>query len=352
MATPSVGNLRSSLPKDSRKRSTVKGTLLFLLILSFYLVFFWDALSANNWLAKLALGLLSGLAFSILFVIGHDACHDSLTSSSTLNAFIARIAFLPSLHPYSTWELGHNRLHHGWANLKGVDYVYTPFSKAEFDSLSSIRQFMERIYRTVWGAGIFYMIEIWWKHLIWPRQEDWQKLNKRTYIFDIVLVGLFFMFEVGFVLLVGHASSGFQYAYNVLCLVVIPYLFWNWIMAFVTLQHHTHPKVAWFASKEEWNFFNGQVRGTVHVVLPRPIEILFQNILEHTAHHVDPKIPLYNLTECQKKLEHQFKEDITVEKSSISQFRKNLRLCQLYDYQQHRWLKFDGTPTTLPIIKA
>src|SRR5262249_32646346 len=136
--------------------------------------------------------------------------------------------------------------------------------------------------------------------------------NRRTYFFDIVLVTLFLALEIGLALFAGSATSMTARLYSVFCLVIVPYLFWNWVMAFVTLQHHTHPSVAWFATKEEWNFFNGQVRGTVHVTLPRPIEMLFQNILEHTAHHVDPKIPLYNLPVSQKELEREFKEDITV----------------------------------------
>jgi omega-6 fatty acid desaturase (delta-12 desaturase) len=352
MPVPGIGKLRSVLPEQSRVRSTIKGTSLFLAVLVFYVAFFWIALVVHSWAAKFLLGWLIGLSFSVLFVIGHDACHDSLTPYGALNSVMARIAFLPSLHPYCTWELGHNRLHHGWTNLKGVDYVYTPFSKAEFDALPPVRRFMERVYRTVPGAGLFYLIEIWWRHLILPRPEDWPKLNKRTYAFDIVLVTLFLALEIGLAVFAGNAGSTAERIYSVFCLVIVPYLFWNWVMAFVTLQHHTHPNVAWFDTKEEWNFFNGQIRGTVHLTLPRPIELLFQNILEHTAHHVDPKIPLYNLTVSQKKLEHEFTEDITVQKGSIAQFRDSLRLCQLYDYRQHRWLKFDGTPSTDPIIPA
>jgi omega-6 fatty acid desaturase (delta-12 desaturase) len=340
------------LPEDSRIRSTLMGTSLFLLVLIFYAAFFWAGLVASHWWLKLLMGVLTGLSFSILFVIGHDACHDSLTPSGGLNAIIARICFLPSLHPYSTWELGHNRLHHGWTNLKGVDYVYTPFSKAEFDALPAFRRLMERAYRTAWGAGLFYLVEIWWKHLVWPRKEDWPKLKKQTYIFDLILTTVFFISECGAVLFFSRAASGLETAFNLFSLIILPYLFWNWLMAFVTLQHHTHPKVAWFASKEEWNFFYGQVRGTVHVTLPRPLELMFQNILEHTAHHVDPKIPLYKLTESQKNLERNFKEDITVQNGSIFQFAKNLKLCRLYDYQQHRWLDFDGKPTSESILPA
>ena len=41
---------------------------------------------------------------------------------------------------------------------------------------------------------------------------------------------------------------------------------------------------------------------------------LTNNILEHTAHHVDPRVPLYNLPEVQGQLEATYSEEIIVER--------------------------------------
>jgi omega-6 fatty acid desaturase (delta-12 desaturase) len=322
---------------------------LFLLVGAFHAVFYWGGLASSNVLTKLLMGSLLGLSTAILFVIGHDACHDSLTPSRTLNQILARLAFLPSLHPYSTWELGHNQLHHGWTNLKGVDYVYPPFSKTEFDRLPAARQRLERIYRTASGAGLFYLIEIWWRHLIIPGPHEWGKLKRGVFYFDATIVVLFLVFEFWLLLVLGGEQTPFQIVTAIFFLLFVPFMVWNWLMAFVTLQHHTHPDVAWFNSRDEWNFFKGQVWGTVHATLPRPIELLFHNILEHTAHHVDPKIPLYNLTQSQRDLEQIFSHDIVIQKSSVPKFRDTMRLCKLYDYEKKCWLNFDGTPTTSPI---
>jgi omega-6 fatty acid desaturase (delta-12 desaturase) len=350
MKTPSIGDVRATFPERSRLRSSVNGFGLFLLTFSFYLLFCWYGLQSVHWPVKFVFGLLIGLSYSILFVIGHDACHDSLTPFGWLNAAVARVCFLPSLHPYTTWELGHNQLHHSWTNLKGMDYVYPPFSKAEFDALPLWRRLAERFYRTVFGCGFFYMIDIWWNHLILPRPAEWKKLSKRVYFLDLGLVTAFCIAEFALVLWLDRAASPLHRAGDVVCLLIVPFLFWNWISAYVTVQHHTHPNVAWFKSREQWNYFNGQVLGTVHVKLPRPVEILFHNILEHTAHHADPKIPLYNLPECQRNLEEKFTGDVTLQDGGVFNFWTNLNVCQLYDYENHRWLKFDGTPTTKPLF--
>ncbi len=65
--------------------------------------------------------------------------------------------------PYSLWELGHNLAHHGFTNLKGRDYVWTPYSPHEFARLSWVRRRLEHIYRSGVGQGVYYMIEMWWK---------------------------------------------------------------------------------------------------------------------------------------------------------------------------------------------
>jgi omega-6 fatty acid desaturase (delta-12 desaturase) len=85
-------------------------------------------LVVEAWWVKVFASLVAALWIARLFVIGHDACHGSYTPNKTLNKWIGRIAFLPSLTPYSLWEVGHNLAHHGFTNLKGRDYVWTPYS--------------------------------------------------------------------------------------------------------------------------------------------------------------------------------------------------------------------------------
>lgn len=296
---------------------------------------------------KALLSVILGLGISLMFVIGHDACHDSLTPSHTLNQLLGRLCFWPTLHPYVCWELGHNRLHHGWTNLKGVDYVYPPFSLEEFQALPSWRRALEHVYRTVPGIGLFYFIEIWWKHMLVPRREDFNKLRKGVFAIDLAAVLAFLGLEAfaawWFAPSTGHAII------NVICAIIIPCAIWNWLMAFVTIQHHTHPKAPWFKDVAEWSFFHGQVHGTIHVRLPRWIELLFHNILDHTAHHVDPKIPLYHLPSCQKRLEEAFSGDVVIEHTSIRALARVLRTCKLYDYHRHCWLDFDGKPSAPPV---
>jgi omega-6 fatty acid desaturase (delta-12 desaturase) len=134
----------------------------------------------------------------------------------------------------------------------------------------------------------------------------------------------------------------------VLC-VLIPFLVFTWLIGFATYQHHTHPRVLWYRDENEWSFFRAQVQSTVHVEFPRWIELALNNIMEHTAHHVDPKVPLYRLTDAQDAIETAFgSENVITERFSFAKLSATLRTCQLYDFDDHCWLSFDGQRTTPP----
>src|ERR1700676_1029693 len=89
-------------------------------------------LFVEAWWVKVFASLVAALWIARLFVIGHDACHGSYKPNKAHNKWIGLISFLRSLTRYSLWEIGHNLAHHGFTNLKGRDYVWTPYSPAEF----------------------------------------------------------------------------------------------------------------------------------------------------------------------------------------------------------------------------
>lgn len=336
--------VRNRLPTNRHARSAWKG----LTISAFYLasvgvLFIIAAKVESNWLALLCT-VGSGVACGVLFVVGHDACHEALFDQPWLNRSMGTVCFLPSFHLYSTWMLGHNRLHHGWTMLRGMDYVYPPLTVAEYRQLSAAKRWVWRFYHTLPGIGFYYLIEVWWKHLILRRDVSDTEMSKVEYRIDLVLVvGFAMSVMVAGTYLAHHAGQPIAFAMTrAFCVVVGAFLVFNWIMAFVTIQHHRHPRAHWYASREKWDFYKGQVCGTVHMKMPRVVEFFFGNILEHTAHHVDKKIPMYRLRESQAALEAVFGSDVIVEKFTPMYLIRLLRACQLYDYEAHSWSRFDA----------
>lgn len=89
-------------------RSTVRALALVVSDLLLYAACLAAALLAPHPVLQALAGLATGLVISRLFILGHDACHQSLTRHRTLNRWLGRLIFLPSLTPYSLWEVGHN----------------------------------------------------------------------------------------------------------------------------------------------------------------------------------------------------------------------------------------------------
>ena len=319
-----------------RKKSFLLGFSLFALDTAAYTAcFLATVLLPWPWEFKIPLSFLVAIGISRMFIVGHDAAHGALTGSRLADSIVARIAFLPSLHPCSLWQVGHNRVHHSFTNLKGVDFVWIPFSPAEYRALPRWRRLAERCYRSAPGMGVYYMFEIWWKYL---SVNGVRALGRARGIYwcDIALTAAFAVLQSAAVCWLAPSAR----VQTIFLAVVLPFLVWNWVMGFVVYNHHTSESVRFFKKRSQWRFYEGQIKGTVHMVFPRPVGMILNQIMEHTAHHIDINIPLYRLAAAQRFIEQQLGDDLIIERWSLRSFLSTVRSCQLYDYDRHRWVSF------------
>ena len=328
--------------KPHAKSEILRPLLIFSLDVALYIFALHQALTTKGWILATVWGIAAGLTSGMLFVVGHDACHGSFTRKGWLNQLLGRIVFLPTFHSFSLWNHGHNRLHHRYTNLITRDYVYTPLSKPEYDAMPFYRRLIYRLERNFIGHGVYYA-RVWWNKML---------LAKWAYVPNPNLVHtldswLVLSCLVAFV-------SWLWWAFGVHGIIfgfVIPQAMWNWLMGFLIYQHHTEPHVAWFSNEQEWDYVASQVDCTVHVKFPRIINFLLHNIMEHTAHHALTPIPLYKLKGAQDDIQTHFGQRMAVVDWTPLRYLDTLRRCQLYDYQSHRWLNYQGepmTPSTVP----
>jgi omega-6 fatty acid desaturase (delta-12 desaturase) len=325
----------------------VIGLALALTSLAAYLSLFLGAFLLPWLWARVACLLLLPLAIGSLFVIGHDAAHNSLTPIGWLNRLLGRIVFLPALHPYTSWTHAHNTNHHGGTMLRGKHPDFAPLTKQEYDALPAWRRWLERVYRSPLGVGLSYTIGFWMGHLLFPSRS-----NRSPYTFwlhfDRLLVLAFLIAQcaAAWVLAVLLHGPGWRAAWHTVIGVVGPFTVWIWFMGFVSFIQHTHPRCAWFDDPEEWSFHAVQLRSTTHVVFPWPIERLLNNIMDHPAHHLDPAIPLYNLPQSQQMLEQAAPEHSVIVSWSPWEYLRTCSACKLYDFDRHCWTDFQGAPTS------
>lgn len=82
---------------------------------------------------------------------------------------------------------------------------------------------------------------------------------------------------------------------------LMPWLGYHFWMSTFTVIHHTAPHIP-FKDASTWNPAQAQLGGTVHCDFPRLVEFLCHDISVHVPHHVNSKIPWYNLRMANESL--------------------------------------------------
>jgi len=339
--------LRSAMPANRRDRSFVISLGIFSLNVMVYVATFTFMFLYDQPFLNIVAAVMNGMVIGLLFIVGHDACHGSFTPSPRLNSILARLSFLPSLQPYSSWLYTHNGLHHGWTNLKGKDVVFVPFTLAEYRALPWWRRLLERIHRTAFGVALMHLTEIWWKYELFPTPLHSPK-DKTTFFLDRLLVAGFFAVQISAAMLLSFTipADPWYLVVRAVLLLILSYAVWFLLIGVITFQQHTHPEAPWYDNMEEWNFYRAHIHSTPHLQYPTWLRRLLHNIMDHNAHHVDPLIPLYQLNASQHRLEDTCGTDVITNWGSIRAYLKTLRVCRLYDYEKHQWTDYDGTPTS------
>jgi len=303
--------------------------------------FFAAAYAAPLWL-RIVAGFAAGPLTALLFRIAHDAGHGSHFAHARLDRLVCRLSLLPSYHPHSVWILLHNGRHHSFTNLRDNDYIWIPKSKAEYDALGRFGRLKERVYRTTLGVGVYYLFSISLR-MIAVRPSLLRKV-KPVYRRD-ALISLSFLLGQLVLLALDRPGPG-TLLERVAMAIVLPTLIFNWLVGFASFLNHTHPRVPWFARREEWSFYQGQVHCTVHVVVPKWMIFFLTDLGLHGAHHIDPRIPIWRLEPAEARIVEAAGEDIVFEPWTFARHREIMRACKLDDYDNHRWLDFAGRPTT------
>jgi omega-6 fatty acid desaturase (delta-12 desaturase) len=328
-------------------RSTARALALVVLdIFLFGLCLAAIVLAPAAWM-QLVASVATGLVIGRLFILGHDACHQSLTRHRGLNRWLGRLVFLPSLTPYSLWEVGHNVIHHGYTNLRGFDFVWQPRSLEEYRALPRWNRALERVYRSGWAPWLYYIVEIWWARLLFPNRRRMPS-RRPVFTLDGVLVCAFAALWIAGLCWAARAT-GQSAAWLVGVGFALPFVLWNGLIGFVVYVHHTHPGVAWYEDKRSWAAAQPFVSTTVHLTFKSMMGTVLHHIMEHTAHHVDMGVPLYRLKEAQALLEKKLAGHIVVQPFSWRWYADTARRCKLYDFDARCWTDFSGRRSALSL---
>ncbi|MDG2303463.1 MAG: fatty acid desaturase [Candidatus Binatia bacterium] len=332
--------LARSIPKACYENPTWKGLLYLGRDLTVYALGTGLLLASSSVSLVLAGWFLTSLAIAALFVIGHDAAHGSLFKSPRLNYFVGQLAMLPSLHTFSVWAYGHNRVHHAFPGCEGLDFVWHPVTLEEYQKLSRWEKLRHRMDWSLFGAGTYYTREIWWNRLVNMPPPD---KMERAFLRDRIAVTTFLVVMSVAVGWFGWAQTGTigGALWTWTKVLFVPWFMWNALIGWAVYIQHISPQMPWH-TRRRWRKYAGQVETTCNYVMPLWLNFFWHNIFVHVPHHVDPRIPFYNLPDAAKALN---KADSDVSQSYPYRFREyfdSTKHCKLYDFEREAWTDYQG----------
>jgi omega-6 fatty acid desaturase (delta-12 desaturase) len=339
--TDKPGSLRPVIqvvPPEAYDNPTWKGLAYFFRDLAVYGLVIWGLIVVDNPFAVVALWVVAALAVSALFVVAHDAAHGALFTSKRLNSIVGHIAMLPSWHVYEGWVLGHNRVHHNYTVREGFDFVWHPYRPEQYAEMSPFQRLRHRFEWSWLGAGQYYAREVWWhKMMVGKPPKRYAALIRRD---RFIVLGFIVASTVALTWL-GWAQTGTVWAaaWLVLKVLVVPFLGFSFVIGSLVHVHHIQPDIKWW-KRREWTKFKGQMEGTTILRAPKGLDFFLHWIMIHIPHHVDMRIPMYNLELAADAIRDAYPDIVHDEPLRFRTFIANTRQCKLYDFDTQEWLTY------------
>jgi omega-6 fatty acid desaturase (delta-12 desaturase) len=269
------------------------------------------SLSVSYWLTAVLIVLAAGFLVR-LFIIFHDCGHGSFFKSEKANLMVGVFFGILSFTPYYKWHSLHMKHHATVGNLdkRGEGDVWT-MTREEFEASSKGKKIYYKLYRHpafMFGIGPLYVF-LFQNRLTKKWMNKKEKLNIYFTNFALIILTVGMSFAIGFV----------TFLIIQVIIIYISAIAGIWLFY---LQHQ-YEDVSWYRTKD-WNFQEVALEGSSYVKFPKLLQWFSGNIGFHHVHHLNARIPNYNLEKCYK--ENQVFQEIKPVTFKISMKSLKLRL--------------------------
>lgn len=243
--------------------------------------------AGHPWIA-LALAVPAAAFIVRIFIIFHDCCHGSFLPSRRANRIVGYITGLLTLTPFDKWQRSHGEHHATAADLdrRGAGDVWT-LTVGEYLAASRWTRLSYRLFRNPFimlglGPGLVFVLGNRWPGSGGTRRERFSVHFTNAGIAATLVVA---HFTVGLRLFLQVQGPTF-----LLAAAAGVWLFY--------VQHQFED--AYWARRPAWDPMKAALEGSSYYKLPLVLQWATGNIGLHHVHHVQPRIPFYNLPRCQK----------------------------------------------------
>jgi omega-6 fatty acid desaturase (delta-12 desaturase) len=234
------------------------------------------------WLT-LALAIPAGGFLLRTFIVFHDCGHGSFMPTRAGNRWVGRFTALLVWQPFENWRFDH-AVHHGSAGdleRRGVGDVPT-MTVAEYYALPPKQRLGYKLFRNplvMFGIGPI------WSLMIGPRLSSRDK--RRRLRNSIILTNL----------TLAAALTALCLAFGVptvLLVQIVPAYLAGMAGVFLFYVQHQFEDVYW-ESGERWSYADAALEGSSYLKLPKVLQFFTGNIGLHHVHHLNARVPNYNL---------------------------------------------------------
>jgi omega-6 fatty acid desaturase (delta-12 desaturase) len=251
------------------------------------MLLFW---SGHPWLAAL-LYLPAGAFLIRVFIVFHDCTHGSFFRSRRANRFVGYIAGLLTLTPFEKWQRAHAEHHATVGDLdrRGDGDVWT-LTVQEYLAASKGRRLVYRVFRNPFvmlgiGPGVEFVL-----HNRFVAARDTGRERFSVHFTNIGMAAA---------LVVAYFTVGVApFLLTQLPTLLVAGTMGMWLFY---VQHQFED--AYWARRPDWEPLKAALEGSSYYKLPKVLQWITGSIGLHHIHHVQPRIPFYNLQRCQTAID-------------------------------------------------
>lgn len=315
--------------KSSYMRSCIDLSIhTFLLASSFYAM--W--LCRHSYVSIFTSVLLT-LMIGRTFVLFHDCVHNSYTPNSFVNTVLSHIMGVVVISN-PNWFIIHNLHHLSTGNIGNKHNYY-------FNDTVLITQ-QQFTKSSPWFQTFYY----WYKkpYIEYP-------LFIFIYLTFVNFYGLFktrFIYNKSmYIILFNHIINKLGVGVYIYCLyetgILYHFLFsfWLFTMLISSLLHNEHTyNPSYITGNDTWTQRDSGLKSSSIVEIPFCLKYFFAGIEYHHIHHINTKIPCYNLQKYHEEVIAKSDLFDMVHSIDLREYFNNLHLV-LYDETRQRYIRFD-----------
>lgn len=229
--------------------------------------------------------MINALMIVKMFILFHDMAHYNFYPNNTVNWIMSLFFGFLVFTPVSFWSRGHNYHHQHSNDLDKKQFSQTaPLSVNKFKKLSKMEQIVYKLtfgkYTLFTSTPIIYFLFVQYSFAKW--------------------------YEI-----IGQATV-LLYVYSDLTYIQMLHILFSYILAssigFVLFHiQHTFDG-AYKESNEKWEFKKNAIHGCSFLQVPFLLKFFTAGIEYHHIHHLNSRVPCYNLKECHEKSGDLFKD--------------------------------------------